>query len=466
MSLQFNGFSEKDIKGAKVTVMGLGLNGGGFASALFFASRGADVTVTDLRSREILKPTIDKLSDFSIRYVLGKHEMDDFVNADLVIKNPAVGPDSPFLKASRQVETDISVFLRLSSSPVIAVTGSKGKSTTVSAIHHAIKASFPGAKLGGNITTSPLSFINELKPEDPVILELSSWQLADLAGRNVLRPSVSVITNILPDHLNRYAGMEEYAADKKLIYHDQDKKGFTLCCYDDPWGRIFASETPARAFFFSASELPGKMDGAWLEKNGEGCGMIRTGGKEEEILPEKLSINGKHNRLNLLAAGAALCLFGVESKTTGEKLASFRGIPHRMEFVCVKNGVSFYNDTTATIPEAVIAAAESFSTPVRLISGGTDKKLDFRVLDRLKGKTEKIYLLEGTATEKMIPFLDEYGIKYCGPFDSLEKASETAFRESNRGDIIIMSPGCTSFGMFKNEFDRGERFKSIACSLN
>ena len=452
-----------EIKNLNVTVMGLGLNGGGFASALFFAKHGANVTVTDLRSREILAPTIEKLSGFNIRYVLGGHNIEDFENADLVIKNPAVEPKSPFLKAAKKIETDISIFLTLCKNPLIAVTGSKGKSTTVSAIYHVIKNIYPDAKLGGNITTSPLSFIDELEENNPVVLELSSWQLADIKDKKIFKPKIAIITNILPDHLNRYGSMDEYVGDKKLIYRNQDKNDFTLCYYDDKWGNIFASETNAWPFFFSANKIPLGMDGAWLSETG--AGFIKYNGKEEVILPDKIRLNGSHNRINLLAAGAGLYLFGIKSESIAKSLSEFEGIPHRMEFLRKIDGVDFYNDTTATIPEAVIAAAESFSSPVRLISGGTDKNLDFSVFDKLKGRTANIYLLAGSATDKMIPFLNKYGILWRGPFDSLEKAADTAFKESNQGDVIIMSPGCTSFGMFKNEFDRGDKFKKIVDTL-
>ncbi|MCL2293913.1 MAG: UDP-N-acetylmuramoyl-L-alanine--D-glutamate ligase [Spirochaetes bacterium] len=466
-----------EIKNLKVTVMGLGLNGGGFASAHFFAKHGAKVLVTDLRSREILAPTIEKLSGFDIQYVLGEHKIEDFENADLVIKNPAVNPKSPFLKAAKRIETDISIFLSLCKNPLITVTGSKGKSTTVSAIYHVIKEVYPNARLGGNITMSPLSFIDDLEENAPVVLELSSWQLADIKNMKTFKPPVTAITNIYPDHLDRYGSMEEYVADKQIIYQNQGTGDFTLCYYDDSWGHLFASETKAKAFFFSKYKLPKEMDGAWLEESG--AGFIKHNGKTEAILPEKVKMSGAHNRINLLAAGVALYLFGLcgqkarlsdngaglKSEVIAKHLSEFGGIAHRMEFLRQINGVDFYNDTAATIPQAVIAAAESFSSPVRLISGGTDKNIDFVVLDKLKGKTESMYLLSGTATDKMIPFLNEYGIPWTGPFNSLEEATETAFKESKSGDVIIMSPGCTSFGMFKNEFDRGNRFKEIVNNL-
>ena len=208
--------------GMKVTVMGLGVNGGGLASARFFARRGAAVTVTDLRPAEALRESMDGLREFPVRYVLERHEEADFTGADLVIKNPAVTGASPYLEAARRhgvsIETDLSVFLTLTRNPILAVTGSKGKSTTASAMAFGLSRAYPDARLGGNITLSPLAFLEELPPAAPVVLELSSWQLGDLRGRGLLRPAVSVFTVILPDHLDRYAGMADYVADKKAIF--------------------------------------------------------------------------------------------------------------------------------------------------------------------------------------------------------------------------------------------------------
>ncbi|MBE3130529.1 MAG: UDP-N-acetylmuramoyl-L-alanine--D-glutamate ligase, partial [Acidobacteria bacterium] len=250
----------KGIPGMKVTVMGLGINGGGLASALFFARRGADVTVTDLRDREALAASLAELEGLPVRLVLGRHEQDDFKKADLVVKNPAVPPGSPFLQAARAhgaaVETDLSIFLSLAKNPVIAVTGSKGKSTTASAIAFCLARVDPGAKLGGNITVSPLSFLDELAGRTPVVLELSSWQLGDLRGRGLLAPVVSAFTVILPDHLDRYPGMVEYVADKKAIFQEQLPRAKAVFNLDDPWQREFPRETRATSFFYSAGPLP------------------------------------------------------------------------------------------------------------------------------------------------------------------------------------------------------------------
>jgi UDP-N-acetylmuramoylalanine--D-glutamate ligase len=239
------------LHGRCVTVMGLGVNGGGLATARFFAQRGAVVTVTDLRGPEALAPSIAALEGLPVRFVLGRHDEGDFAGADVVIKNPAVRADSPFLAAARSrgvpVETDLSVFLSMVPNPVLAVTGSKGKSTTASALHHVLCRVAPGARLGGNITVSPLDFIDELSPADPVVLELSSWQLGDLAGRGVLRPRVSVLTVLLPDHLDRYPGMDAYVEDKKAVFREQEPDQHAVLNRDDPRQAGFAAETRARA---------------------------------------------------------------------------------------------------------------------------------------------------------------------------------------------------------------------------
>ena len=199
-----------DIAGLRVTVMGLGLNGGGLASARFFARHGAEVTVTDMKSAAELAPSIEALAEFTaIRFVLGTHELDDFSNADMVLKNPGVKlAGNRYLESAKSIESDVSVFLRLSQAPVLAVTGSKGKSSTVSALHYGMKQLGYPVFLGGNITVSPLSFLEETGPDTPVVLELSSWQLADLRGRGLLKPRVALITPIMSDHQNWYGSME------------------------------------------------------------------------------------------------------------------------------------------------------------------------------------------------------------------------------------------------------------------
>jgi UDP-N-acetylmuramoylalanine--D-glutamate ligase len=444
--------------------MGLGLHGGGIASARFFASHGADVTVTDLRDEKILKPSIEALQDHPVRFVLGSHEMQDFIQADIVIKNPAVPETSAFLQAAKYIETDISIFLALIKNPVIAVTGSKGKSTTASAIHYVLQEEKEGAMLGGNITRSPLSFLDTLKEKTPVVLELSSWQLGDLRQRPVLKPKVAVITGILRDHQDKYNSMEKYIGDKKQVYRNQDKTDFTICNLDQEIGKAFAEETPGTPLFFSRSPLPAGIRGAYLSGR---KGYIHTGNDDRccEIVPEEVAVAGKHNRTNLLTAGLALHTMGIDIAAIRTRLAGFPGIEHRLEFFAQQGGVRFYNDSAATIPEAVVEALLSFEEPVHLIMGGTDKEIEFSCLTESATIPKRVYLLEGSAEKKIKAAFSAGGVVIPKTFSSLETAVRSAVAESSPGEIILLSPGCASFEMFLNEFDRGRRFKKIIQNL-
>ena len=457
----------ESIAGLNVTVMGLGLHGGGLASVRFFAERGAFVTATDLRDETTLRPTLDKLADLDVRFVLGRHDIEDFRGADLVIKNPAVRRDSPYLNAARRIETDISIFLQLHEGPVYAVTGTKGKSTTASAIHHVLKSTDSRSLLGGNITVSPLNFVSGdsgasgQSASAPVVLELSSWQLADLRGRNVLHPEVALITNILRDHQNHYASMEDYVSDKMVILEGQESGAKAVVNYDDPFLSRSTAAPGVALLPFSKTPLPPALDGGFLTGGG---GVFRYHGEERTILDATL-LKGDHNRINMLSAAVCCVCNGVPAEVTRRELATFAGVEHRLEFVRTLNGVEFYNDSAATIPDATIAAVDSFDRGVTLIAGGTDKELDFGLFAGLGRSTKGIYLLAGDATDKMTAVLDAAGVPYRGPFSSLEILMECIMREQRAGDIVVFSPGCASFGMFKNEFDRGTKYKTILKEL-
>ena len=229
-------FSSIDaIRDKRVTIMGLGLNGGGEAAVRFFLKKGAYVLVTDMKTQEQLQETIDRINNdpeldtSRLTYRLGEHRIEDFENADCVIKNPGVKYEgNKYLAAAKAIETDLSIFLRFTDCPIIAVTGSKGKSSTVSAIYYGLKEAGYKTFLGGNITVSPLTFFDEVSLDTPVVIEFSSWQLADLRGRKVLKPHIAIITKIVPDHQNWYGNMEDYVADKRLIYADQDSGDYSI----------------------------------------------------------------------------------------------------------------------------------------------------------------------------------------------------------------------------------------------
>lgn len=464
--------SIEDIKNKHVTVMGLGLNGGGEAAVRFFLKKGAYVTVTDMKTEEQLKPTIDRLNndkslDISkLTYHLGEHLIEDFQNADCVIKNPGVKYEgNKFLQAAKAIETDLSIFLRFTSCPIIAVTGSKGKSSTVSAIYYGLKQAGFNAFLGGNITVSPLTFFDEVDSKSPVVIEFSSWQLADLRGRKVLKPYISLITKIVPDHQNWYGNMEDYVADKRLIYADQTAEDFSIfdAGKDEPgtgpecggtWGDLFAKESNATVIRYNTSS---KYD-------------LELG---------KLLVPGSHMRLNAKNAAIVMQLMGVTPEKTVQILQTWPGISHRLQYFHSYKNINFYNDSAATVPEAAAAATQAFDKSVILLTGGTDKGLALdKLIEVLTGENKAalpvkaLYILKGTATEKILPYLDKEKIAYNGPFSSLNEMLTSLkndlpnlSKNPQEQEIVVFSPGATSFGMFNNEFDRGEKFMNAVKEL-
>jgi len=455
----------------KALVMGLGIHehGSGLESARYLAERGAEVTITDLRDEKVLFSSIEELTDYPIRYVLGKHEINDFRAADLVVKNPGVRSDSPYLKAARRIETDISLFLAACPARIIAVTGSKGKSSVSSALYWALNEGRADAngktclegkvRLGGNITPSPLSFLDELEETDDVVLELSSWQLGDIAGRDLLKPRAAIITPIMRDHMDRYDSMEAYVADKRYIYRNQDADDVTVAM-DDDWGRSFLRESRGRPLVYSDKPLSEGIYGGWID-NPEGPGYARLWGTPVvKVVPARPLVPGCHQKQNLLAAALALLDLGLDAGFIGGSFSRFPGIEHRLEFFHESGGIRFYNDSTATIPEAAAAAITAFEKPPLLVCGGTDKELDFNPLAAAAANAMGIILIAGTGSEKLKRLLDSNSVRYSGPFDSLEAVLGAVSEMASNGDIVVLSPGCTSFGMFQNEFDRGQKWKA------
>ncbi|MDR3174030.1 MAG: UDP-N-acetylmuramoyl-L-alanine--D-glutamate ligase, partial [Treponema sp.] len=457
----------EDFSGQRVLVMGLGLHGGGLESAKYLARRGADLTITDLRDEKTLAPSIEKLEAAlgggEVRYVLGRHETADFEKADLVIKNPGVRPDSPYLKAARRIETDISLFLAASPARLCAVTGSKGKSGTASALHWVLsqareqesgalggKGALPGkAWLGGNITVSPLSFLDRIGDGDDVVLELSSWQLADLRGREGFKPRCALITAIMPDHMDRYNSMEDYVADKRVIYQGQDG-GDALIAGRGPWGESFFAEGRGRPLSYGDEKPEPGISGGWIE-GAEGPGLARfyegpaagqDAGEIIEAVPAELLVPGRHQKQNLLAAALALLDLGLPPDFIRESLGRFSGIEHRLEFFHRAAGLCFYNDSAATIPEAARAAVEALAGRGRVLlaAGGSDKGLDPGPLLDAAEKAAALVLLAGTGSEKLRPLLRDRGIPFQGPFDSVDAAVKALLERSRPGDIVLLSP--------------------------
>ena len=420
-------------KGKKVLIMGLGLHGGGVSAAKFFYKQKAEVLVTDLKTEDKLKESFEKLKSYKkIRYTLGKHEEADFINADLIIRNPDVPASSPYLKVAGKnnvpVETDVSLFFKYSKAFIIGVTGTKGKSTTASLIYHILKSKFKRTFLAGNIGVSPLELLAKIKKGDKVVLELSSFELEGLTQS----PNIAVVTNIMPDHLNRYASMAEYVEAKKTIFKFQNKKDYLILNSDDSIVRQMSSRANGKIVLFSKIEPP-----------------------------KEFKLFGEHNLYNLSAAIEVAKILKISAKNINKALKTFGGVPSRQEFVKEVNGVKYFNDTTATIPEAVISAINSFSikfpdSRIFLICGGVYKGVDYKQMtSKIKEKHVELIMLPGSGSDKIKESLGNY---QTNDVSSMQEAVKRAGELAREGDLVILSPAASSFNMFKNEFDRGDQF--------
>ncbi|MFW5843228.1 MAG: UDP-N-acetylmuramoyl-L-alanine--D-glutamate ligase, partial [Spirochaetota bacterium] len=449
-----------NLSGARVTVMGLGLHGGGVAATRFLVSQGAEVTVTDLRDEGRLASSLEDIAGLPVRLVLGRHEDGDFTGADFVLKNPAVPRHSPYLEKAKRIETDLSLFLRRFSGPVLAVTGTKGKSTTAGALHYGLTRGGVPAKLGGNITISPLTFLGEEPGDYPVVLELSSFQLGDLTmvdgGIGVLVPRIGVITSFFRDHQDYYGSMERYFADKAILAAAVPPEGSVVLGATGEYGRRFSLASRAPVYWADAGPgwgAPARAPGVALTDHGVSLVVPSRGADPLEIpLPEGTPRAGPL-RLNYGMTLLSLFLYGVEPEILPRCLEGFTGVEHRLEYCGTVGGCPVYNDSAATVPEATLAAVRSFSVPVRLIAGGTDKILDYGALAEAAAEAAGTYFLEGSATEKMLAAVSGSGGSAFigGPFGSLGECLDAALGDAAAGEVIVFSPGCASFEKFDNE---------------
>lgn len=403
-------------KNKKVVIMGLGLNNGGVGSARFFVLQGAKVLVTDLKTRSQLKESVDKLKGLDLKFILGKHREEDFKTADLIIKNPDVPADSLFLKIARgkniPVKDDISLFFDLCPGEIIGITGTKGKSTVATLIYEILKNKYPTV-LAGNIGVSPLELLSKITKKTKVALELSSFALENLKKS----PHIAVITNLFPDHLNRYKNFRHYIEAKKSIFKYQNRNDILILNRADKEAKKLSSEAKSRVYFF--------------------------------------------NRANEEAAKTVAKIYRVSKKIIQKSISNFKGIPNRQEFIGEKRGVKYFNDTAATNPTAASFTLKIFKkqypqSRIILIAGGVDKKLSYKSLaEDIKENVCFLILLPGTGSDKMKKGLKNFSFCSAG---SMREAVKRASKTAAKGDIVLLSPGGASFNLFKNEFDRGRQF--------
>ncbi len=463
----------EDLKNKRITIMGLGLNQGGLGVARFLAKTGAKILVTDLRTEEELGPSLEKLKGFDIKYILGRHKEKDFINIDMVIQNPAVPHNSKYLKIARKhkipIKTDLGLFFQFCPSKnIIAVAGTKGKSTVSQLIYHIFKEAQKDTILAGNIGISVLDILEKIDPQTWVILEISTWQMEGIKDHKFI-PHTTVLTNILPDHLDRYSNFEKYAQAEKLIFKYQQSNDNLVINFDNKETRQAKRETNSKMYWFSAKE---KIEpGCYLEND-----ELVFQSEEYKMAFTKISdlpLPGSHNLENILAASTVGFIHNIPGEIILKALKNFPGIPYRLEFIGVFKGVKFYNDTCATTPEAALAALESFpKQPIILILGGKDKKLNYESFGIAIGKNKnikKIILLQHLAYDASLKILSalkkHLDSEKIIQISNLKVGVEIALQQAKANDLILLSPAAASFGMFKNEFDRGDQFNKIVKNL-
>lgn len=455
-----------DLNGRKVLVVGLGTKGGGSEAVKWLVKHGAKVTVTDLKSEEELKPSLKELEGLPVTYVLGQHQEEDLENTELIIRNPAVPAESEYLAQAKEkgipVIMDTTLFFMFCPAPIAGVTGTRGKTTTTMVAGQILRRSHKDTVIGFEVQRSPLAQLDQVKFDTPVVLELSSWRLE---GVELIKksPHYSVLTRILRDHLNRYDSFEAYVASKEPIMKHQTADDTAILPIDDPYGKRFAQLTKAQKKYFGVLEKEESgLSGIFRIKDSV---ILYKEGQEITRIPwSELGGVGDHTKRNMIAGALLAYEMGAAINDILSELREFKGVPNRLETVAEAEERTFVNDTTATTPDAVIAALRSFpGKNIVLITGGTDKKLEYEDLaeemvnhSNLRG----VVFLSGSGTNKLLTGIKELGSKELGEqVRSMAEAVKKAWEISEPGDVIVMSPGGSSFELFKDEFDRGEQFK-------
>jgi UDP-N-acetylmuramoylalanine--D-glutamate ligase len=448
---------------ARVTVMGLGLFGGGVGAARFWAELGSRVTVTDRRSADELAPSLARLRDLSLRYVLGEHREEDFRTADVVVVNPAVKPDNPYLALARAsgatIATEVGTVLRMVHGPSVGVTGSNGKSTTASLIGHVLSGWNRRTLVGGNLGGSLLPEMKRYWPSAPVVLELSSFQLHYL-GEQRLAPRVAVVTNLAPNHLDWHGTLDAYYAAKRQILRHQDAGGAAVLNADDPALREWAPACHGRLGLY-ALEDPGSLHAAFVRR---GRVVLRFCGHEAEVLPvADLPLPGTHNLQNALAACLAVGFVARTAAPLTAHLPSFEGLPHRLETVAERAGIRYVNDSIATTPESAIAGLQTVPGPLVLIAGGSDKGSDFTAFGRAVAEHAEAVVLIGLTADAVAAAVGAAGAaEKVHRAETLEAAVARAAALCPAGGAVLLSPACASHDMFASFEERGERFRACA----
>jgi UDP-N-acetylmuramoylalanine--D-glutamate ligase len=451
-----------ELNGKRVLVVGLGKSG--VASALFMKAHGAKVTVSDTKSGDELRNEIPVLLDHGITVETGGHGDRTFRGQDLIVVSPGVPVDAPPLVQARAlgeaVIGEIELAAQFLPGPIVAITGSNGKTTTTTLVGEIMTAAGFPALVGGNIGTPAISLAERARPDTVIVLEISSFQLETI---QTFHPKVAVVLNVTPDHLDRHRTFEIYTDAKARVFENQQGSDFAVLNADDPTCMALAGRTRAQVFWFSRQKEV--QQGAWVR---DGNIVFRDGSGQREIMQvSEIPLKGAHNLENVLAAACAGTLMGCAPAKIRKAVRDFKAVEHRLEFVATIRGVDYYNDSKATNVDATIKALESFPANIHLILGGKDKGSDYTVLnDLLRQRVKRVYTIGAAATKIESQIVSS---KNGGPDVVHAETLENAVRKGNAvaepGDVVLLAPACASFDQFKSYEHRGKVFKEIVRAL-
>lgn len=466
-----------DFHGMRVTVQGLGVFGGGVGAIRFLAERGAIVTVTDVKPASVLADSLRQIADLpNVKLQIGGHTEHEFREADLLVVNPGVPKSCPYMRISRDrgvpITSEMNLFWERNRGQTICVTGSNGKSTTTALMYAILSAGNSAISsgltvwLGGNIGKSLLPEVEKIAPGDWVVLELSSFQLDDLAPLEP-KPHVAIVTNFSPNHLDRHGTVEAYRHAKLNLIRWQTPEQIAILNQNDP--EVSHWSTKARTYWFGQDD-EGRRGLFAVGFEGYKRRALFRSGMREQILPlgNWLRLPGPHNFHNALAATCAALVLGTSLPQVEQGLSGFEGLPHRLQKVVESGGRTFINDSKSTTPEATQLALKSFSQPIVLLAGGYDKHVDLTPLARsiISSQVRAAALMgqTGSHLEKLIRELDNDRRIITKTHVTLDGAFQWAMQQSAVGDVVLLSPGNASYDWFRNYEERGDAFSRLAQS--
>jgi UDP-N-acetylmuramoylalanine--D-glutamate ligase len=446
--------------GTRVLILGAARQG--LALARWLALHGARVTLSDMRSETELRVARESLAEYPIDWVFGGHPLELLDATDMLCLSGGIPPTLPIVAQAIQrgipLSNDSQIFMEVVPCKTIGITGSAGKTTTTTLVGRMAKNAYGDkAHVGGNIGDPLINYVDNMKADDVAILEISSFQLDQMT----ISPNVAAILNITPNHLDRHGTLEAYTAAKARILEFQNENDAAVLGHDDKGAWNLRNKVHGRLYTFSLNELDEGLNGTYLQ---DGLLNLRDG---EAYLPlilrEKISLRGDQNVLNVLAAFAIGHASGFPLDAMLGAVEDFQGVPHRLELVRELHGVRWYNDSTATAPERSMAAIHAFDEPIVLLLGGRDKNLPWEDLMQLVSERVKHVVLFGEAAEKILKTMNSLALREnhfsVTRADNLHQAVLKAAELAAPGDVILLSPGGTSFDEFKDFAERGERFR-------